>query len=129
MNATIEILKAKSRKAVESYSSSYYEKLRSSGRNSARVIVPIVLELVDPKSVIDVGCGTGTWLATFAEHGIDDYLGVDGEYADRGLLEIPSSRFLPRDLRFPLRLDRTFDLAISLEVAEHLPEECSDIFV
>ena len=34
-----------------------------------------------------------------------------------------------RDLAQPLQIDRRFDLALSLEVAEHLPPECGSEFV
>lgn len=76
-----------------------------------------------------MGTGTGTWLAVFRELGIDDVWGVDGDYLDRRLLEIPEDRFIASDLTEPLRVDRRFDLALSLEVAEHLPPECGDEFV
>ena len=36
---------------------------------------------------------------------------------------------MPRDLAQPLRLRRTFDLVVSLEVAEHLPQRSADAFV
>ena len=49
-------------------------------------------------------------------------LGVDGDYVARHLLKIPADRFRPIDLRNVRDLDRGFDLACSLEVAEYLPE-------
>ncbi len=59
----------------------------------------------------------------FREYGIDDVLGVDGANLDLDLLQIPRERFRPHDLTQPLHLGRQFDLALSLEVAEHLPAE------
>lgn len=44
-------------------------------------------------------------------------------------LEIPEERFLSFELNNPFRIDRQFDLVISLEVAEHLPKECAATFV
>jgi hypothetical protein len=78
------------------------------------------MRLLNPQSVIDVGCGTGTWLKVFANHGVSDILGLDGDYVDRELLQIPDAAFRPLDLGSRVSLDRRFDLAISLEVAEHL---------
>ena len=91
--------------------------------------MPILLELGQPRSVIDVGCGLGAWLAVFRRHGIADIWGVDGPHVERTLLEIPPDRFQPADLREPIRLPRRFDLVVSVEVAEHLPPECATTFV
>jgi len=110
------------------YSSDYYRAQRDGARRSARAIVPLVLELVEPRSVLDVGCGAGAWLSVFRDLGIADIFGVDGGEVDE-LLEIPPERFRAVDLRRPLQLDRRFDLAVSLEVAEHLPPEYADVLV
>ncbi|MBA3441204.1 MAG: hypothetical protein H0T92_15175 [Pyrinomonadaceae bacterium] len=44
------------------------------------------------------------------------------------MLQIPVEDFLKFDLQKPLRLDRQFDLVVSLEVAEHLPSQCAETF-
>ncbi len=87
------------------------------------------MDLVSPESVVDVGCGVGAWLAAFRDAGVEDVLGLDGDYVPRDLLQIEAERFLAANLQDPPKLDRRFDLAISLEVAEHLPESASDRFV
>jgi SAM-dependent methyltransferase len=79
--------------------------------------------------VIDVGCGVGAWLAVFREHGVGDVWGVDGAYVARSGLEIPPERFLTADLCEPLSIVERFDLAVCLEVAEHLPEDCAQTLV
>jgi hypothetical protein len=56
-------------------------------------------------------------------------MGVDGEYVDRGQLAIPQECFFSWDLKTPLRIDRPFDLAVSLEVAEHLPKAYAEDFI
>jgi SAM-dependent methyltransferase len=113
----------------ENYSPEFFEELREGARRSARAVVPAVLEYVRPASVIDVGCGTGTWLSTFRDAGADDIWGVDGVYVDVDRLEIPAGRFLARDLGQPFAMGRRFDLVVSLEVAEHLPAEAAATFV
>jgi SAM-dependent methyltransferase len=113
---------------AEEYTEQFFQALREGVARSAEVMVPIVVELTRPASVVDVGCGAGGWLAAFARHGVRDYLGIDG-YAPEELLEIPRDRFLAADLTRPLALDRTFDLAISLEVAEHLAGSAARTFV
>jgi len=111
------------------YTEDYYKDIQEGSRRSAKEIVPLVLELIQPRSVIDVGCGVGTWLSVFKECGVRDIIGVDGGYIDKKMLQIPKERFLSFDLREPLRMDRQFDLVVSLEVAEHLPGECAERFV
>jgi SAM-dependent methyltransferase len=111
------------------YSADFFRNHRDGAWRSAQAMIPLILDFLAPRSVIDVGCGQGTWLAVFREHGVADVCGVDGDYIDRQRLEIPAECFLARDLSQPLRLPRRFDLAISLEVAEHLPPESADVFV
>lgn len=105
------------------YKSTWFSGRQRLTRQSAEAILPHVLELVSPTSIVDIGCGLGTWLAVAREHGVERVLGVDGDYVDRQALEIPGECFVSWDLRRRLRLDETFDLALSLEVAEHLPPE------
>jgi ribosomal protein L11 methylase PrmA len=57
------------------YSEDYYAVRKEGTRSSAEVIVPLVLEVVKARSVIDVGCGTGEWLSVFKEHGVEDIWG------------------------------------------------------
>lgn len=96
---------------------------------AAKEIVPQIIKLIQPHSVVDVGCGIGTWLSVFEDFGVKDLLGIDGDYVNRSLLHIDEQKFISRDLTKPLKLDRKFDLAVCLEVAEHLPEESANTFV
>jgi SAM-dependent methyltransferase len=111
------------------YNSAFFEAQSPASLRSARKIVPDVLSLVSPTSVVDLGCGVGTWLSVFREKGVSDILGVDGCYVDTDALLIPRDCFLPHDLATPIAVTRQFDLAISLEVGEHLPAEASDFLV
>ncbi len=117
--------------ARELYSTAFYEALRAGAKRSAGVVVPLVLSLplgpVD--SVVDLGCGVGSWLCEFANKGVKDVLGVDGDYVDRETLEIPSDSFVAGNLGEPLDLGRRFDLVVSLEVAEHIAAAQSNQFL
>jgi 2-polyprenyl-3-methyl-5-hydroxy-6-metoxy-1,4-benzoquinol methylase len=114
---------------MPSYGPQFFEDRTGGSTRSATVIVPMILDLVRPQSVVDVGCGIGNWLAVFRECRTEECLGVDGDYVETDRLLIPWDRFLACDLTKPLRLDRRFDLAVSLEVAEHLPAEHAPGFV
>src|SRR6185436_5585705 len=110
---------------MERYDRRFFEAQRDGARRSARRTVPLLVELIHPKSVVDVGCGVGSWLSVFREFGIENVLGVDGG-EEVELLEIPPECFVTHDLTTPIVLDREFELVVSLEVAEHLPPESSD---
>lgn len=96
---------------------------------SARAIVPIVMEMVHPASVIDLGCRTGDWLSVFLEHGVGTVRGLDAFEADPRDLMVPAECLSVCDLRSPFTTEETFDLAVSLEVAEHLPGDCAGTLV
>lgn len=102
------------------YNAKFHAANESGSTESAKQTVPLLLDLIGMRSVCDVGCGVGAWLAVFIDNGVSDVLGLDGEYVDRATLKIPMSYFRPTDLNRPFSLDRTFDAVISLEVAEHL---------
>lgn len=110
------------------YGDDFYESQRDGSLASANIVVPLVLQMLRPSSVLDVGCGVGTWLSVFKEEGIDVF-GVDGDYVNRENLLIDPLYFSAADLTRTLDLDRHFDLVISLEVAEHIAASAADIFV
>lgn len=103
------------------YDYNFYRLDSESVLASPRAIVPIVYDLIHPASVLDVGCGTGAWLAVFQEHGVQRILGLDGVYVNPDWLKINKSFFQPVDLSQGIEFDERFDLALCLEVAEHLP--------
>ncbi len=106
----------------------FYEE-RSSSLKSAKIIVPLVLDLISPKSVVDVGCGTGEFLKVFLEKGVKDILGIDGFWIKKEKICIPKKNFKEKDLIYKININKNFDLAISLEVGEHLPKESAKDFV
>ncbi len=114
---------------TQPYDEAFFHEHQGRARMSAEVVVPMVMELVRPRSVTDLGCGLGTWLSVFREAGVEDVLGVDGEYVRLESLEIPKERFAAHDLRQPFAAGRRSDLTMSLEVAEHLSPEYAAPFV
>lgn len=111
------------------YNTAFYEMYSSICTSSAAKVVPFLVSQFRPQSVVDVGCGTGTWAAEFRRQGVPEVMGIDGAYVDKSQLRIPESSFLSKDLERPLPLIRTFDLAISMEVAEHLSPGRASSFV
>ena len=111
------------------YDPTLYDERVPASIASARRALPLVIDWVHPSSVVDVGCGVGAWLSVFRELGVAEVLGVDGGHVDRARLRIPPDRFIAHDLTRPLALPRTFDLACSVEVAEHLDASHADGFV
>lgn len=114
------------------YDQTFYQAHQTNSARSAALTVPVVLKHIQPKTIIDVGCGIGTWTSEFQRNGIEAY-GVDGDYVDRDQLLISPERFtasdLSRKIQLPEEWPKKYDLAMSLEVAEHLPETSADMFV
>jgi SAM-dependent methyltransferase len=108
------------------YSGEFFSGLIEGASRSAAQVVPLVLSLVPAKTIIDVGCGLGAWAAAFVAHNVPEVWGLDGGYIDRSQLQIRQDRFLAHDLTVPIQLDQVFDLAVCLEVAEHLPGSRAD---
>jgi SAM-dependent methyltransferase len=120
------------RQAVKSdkfYSSRFFAQHSPESLRSAELVVPFLMELVQPSSAIDVGCGTGAWLSVLAKSGVTDYLGIDGDWVNVDQLQINPRCFRNVNLADRFNLDRRFDLVLSLEVAEHLPIESAKVFI
>lgn len=84
---------------------------------------------LSPASVIDVGCGSGALLAALAKRQVD----VFGLEYSTDALNMCSQKGVPVercDLRkSDYQSDRHYDLAVSLEVAEHLPHGSAEAYV
>jgi SAM-dependent methyltransferase len=80
-------------------------------------------------SVIDIGCGDGQFVSEFIKNGVKEVKGIEGEW----ILETITEPGLPwlriADLSNEINFETKFDLAICLEVAEHLDEIYADTLV
>ncbi|EAY28514.1 class I SAM-dependent methyltransferase [Microscilla marina] len=97
---------------------------------SAQQVVPLLIQLFQPKSVVDVGCGLGIWLSVFQQEGVSSVLGIDNPaYIDLNHSVIHPKDFLAHDLQQPLAINQSYDLVMCLEVAEHLPANQANTLV
>ena len=112
------------------YSSKFYASRKLLTRESARIILDRLFEIYHPDTVIDFGCATGTWLSECQNRGVARITGIEGEWVDIQQLEIPTEQFIKHDFsKSKLVIDDRYDLAICIEVAEHLPGEMGDALI
>jgi SAM-dependent methyltransferase len=112
------------------YDESYYiEAVETTAGASSHVIVNTILRDIKPRSVVDIGCGTGVMLEVFRDNGCK----IFGLERSSAALSICRSRKLDVkefDLEdSKLQVDGTFDLVLSMEVAEHLPQKVDENYV
>jgi SAM-dependent methyltransferase len=111
------------------YDSGFYKNQSDASYDAAVAMLPVVLDLVEASSLVDIGCGVGTWLAAAGAHGVRQLVGVEGGWVRPELLRSPAIRLVTHDLEQPLTLTDRFDLAMSVEVAEHISAARSDSLV
>jgi hypothetical protein len=128
-NALLQEPRRKPVAARRLYGRRFFEGQSDGSLTAARHVIPVLLESMQPASVVDIGCGVGTWLKAFQEAGVSDFVGIDGNYVDLSQLVIPRRHFVAHDLNERISFPRRYDLAISLEVAEHLAPERGQPFV
>lgn len=111
------------------YDAKFFDGIRPGAGASAAVIVPDIMRMIDPATVVDVGAGSGEWSAAFARHGCE-VIGIDGEWADTAFRQANDGNtalFVQVDLADTrLEPEISGDLAVCLEVAEHLTEDRAD---
>lgn len=110
------------------YNKNFYRTRDKRTIHAARTILPLIFSNYKIKSVADFGCGVGTWLGVCKELGASETLGIEGSWIDESMVS-SSFKMYNTDLTKPIHLNKKYDLTISLEVAEHLPECNSDDFI
>ncbi len=111
-----------------SYKSSYFQRRKGISSISAEITLRKLSKFVRFSSVVDFGCGTGTWLAACQNIGVNKILGFD-HYAEESELLIERQYFHKKSLTDKICLEEKFDLAISLEAAEHVEQIFADTIV
>lgn len=116
------------------YDTTFYNNQKDRSLRAAGIILPYLFQFYKPNSVIDIGCGSGSWLRASKDLGVDIIHGVDINEVDEQTL------FVPRDVidifdfsnltsQNEFVSSQKYDLAISLEVAEHLDPQNAVSFV
>lgn len=82
-------------------------------------MVDVLVSLVGPASVVDVGSAHAGWSGEFRARGVDDVLVVRPPRDPA--LDGAGGPALAHDLRRPLALGRRFDLAVAVGTGERLP--------
>ena len=107
------------------YGDLFYGYQRDGSARSAAAVVPQLLRALPIHSVLDIGCGAGAWLREYRRAGVDEVVGVDGDYVNRDLLLFDRQHFCPQDITEEFRFNRSFGLVQCIEVAEHIPASSS----
>ena len=115
--------------ATTLYTPQFYQYQAPGSGESATIVLPYLLDRLQSKSMIDIGCGAGTWLRAARDWGVTDLVGIDGEWRRQQGLAMEGVDLRFQDLDQRIDLGRRFDLASCLEVAEHLRPERADSLV
>ena len=110
------------------YPADFYRNRRAHTAHAARRILGVLPSALPRRSVADIGCGTGTWLAAALEDGAETAFGIEGDWVTPSMLDNARIVFAPQDLEQRFTGPRV-DLAMSLEVGEHLTPARAETFV
>ena len=106
-----------------------HSEIEGKKRNCARKILDILFDVYYPNSILDVGCGLGTFLSVAREKGVERIRGLEGEWLDPNRIQIDKEKIILMNLENGFSLQENYELVICLEVAEHLQESSAEIFI
>lgn len=102
---------------TEIYDKAFYDTQAQESYKSAINLLPYVNEIFAPKSVVDIGCGVGTWLKAWADiNPRIQIAGVDGNEVDSQMYFIHSECYKRVDLT-------KYHTMLSKEIIEHFANE------
>lgn len=105
------------------YDREFYLWQREGSYRSAQHVVNIIKRYVMPESVLDIGCGVGTWLKAWQEAGVRKIQGMDANVMPDDVLLVPRDCIKIVDFEKSSLKSERFDLAMSLECLEHISEK------
>lgn len=90
----------------------------------------VIVSIIKPMSVVDVGCGTGDLIGFMNKTlGIKQVSGIELDRRVLGHILCRERDITFMDLRIPQGEIGRRDLALCFSVAEHIDPESSDIFI
>lgn len=113
----------------ELYDKTFFETRLERTQIAAERVLTEVFDIYKPDSVIDVGCGTGTWLSVCQQKGIQDIQGIEGPWLPKNIVEIEYEKIFIQNIEDKVKSEKKYDLSISLEVAEHLTPDRAQSFI
>jgi SAM-dependent methyltransferase len=111
------------------YDQAFYDEQFTGSQRSARVLLSLLAARLKPASVVDLGCGRGSWLSVWGELGVPRLVGIDGPWNRQELMASPAIEFRATNLEQPLSLADRFDVAMSIEVVEHLSPSAGEAVI
>ena len=109
------------------YNSEFFESLFKTASSSAPFIGKYIYHNFKPKTVVDIGCGSGEILKVLTSLGGIECLGIEGPWIQSYQERFSNIQFADLNGFIPLR--KKFDVAICLEVAEHLEERSASTLI
>ncbi len=113
------------------YNDKYYERHFAQYRKWENKIGEYLYEELKPNSVLDLGCGVGSYLEGFLNAGCKNLLGIELSFSDveKYIVEDIRSHIIEGDVTTSLNLNRKFDCVISFEVGEHIAPYGTEKFI
>ena len=117
------------------YSDQFYADRKILTQASADAVLTVLFaqmrtHMSVPERVLDVGCATGIWLAACKDKGSSVVHGIDGPWVPKARLDIEAAEFTEHNLGESMPNDAgSYDLALCIEVAEHLAAAAAESLV
>ncbi len=100
--------------------------LEAGARASAQALLPDLLSRLAARSVLQVGCGTGAWLAVALDLGVDDVVGIDDTACPPEAMRVGRDRVQQVDFARGFDLGRRFDVVLCVDLVPRLPTSSFD---
>lgn len=113
------------------YNDKYYNRHFVQYREWEKSIGKHIFETIRPSSILDLGCGVGSYLEGAFHAGCKDIKGVDLSYdmAKKYIVEDVAPYISEGDATCDLDINRKYDCVISFEVAEHIDPNGTEKFI